>query len=122
MRTNFVGRSRVSAMTHTPASGPRAPVTVPPISFGPTLVRAPSIEMAASDGASAAAPAPTVNSAETASSCFVRIAPPSHQFGCVAPDPLRYGRRFQVLIEPADRAVDPIAHVDRVRHPMSLVG
>ena len=32
MRTNFVGSSEVSAMTQTPASGPFALVTVPPIS------------------------------------------------------------------------------------------
>jgi hypothetical protein len=32
MRTNFVGRSAVSAMTQTPASGPFGPVTTPPMS------------------------------------------------------------------------------------------
>src|SRR5688500_18658640 len=32
MRTNLVGRSDVSAMTHTPASGPAAPVTTPAMS------------------------------------------------------------------------------------------
>src|SRR4051794_11999652 len=36
MRTNLVGRSRVSAITHTPASGPFAPETVPLMSFAPT--------------------------------------------------------------------------------------
>src|SRR6188508_1906749 len=34
MRVNLVGRSVVSAMTHTPASGPLAPVTTPPMSSG----------------------------------------------------------------------------------------
>src|SRR5262249_44168968 len=33
---NFVGRSDVSAMTHTPASGPFAPATTPPMSLAPT--------------------------------------------------------------------------------------
>src|SRR5215467_6915137 len=33
---NRVGRSEVSAMTHTPASGPFAPETTPPMSFAPT--------------------------------------------------------------------------------------
>src|SRR5687768_4701471 len=32
MRTNFVGRSVVSAITQTPASGPLGPVTTPPMS------------------------------------------------------------------------------------------
>src|SRR6266481_4191322 len=32
MRANLVGRSPVSAMTHTPASGPAGPVTTPPLS------------------------------------------------------------------------------------------
>src|SRR5262249_44816414 len=32
MRTYFVGKSLVSAITQTPASGPFAPVTTPPIS------------------------------------------------------------------------------------------
>jgi hypothetical protein len=32
MRTNLVGRSAVSAMTQTPASGPDAPVTTPAMS------------------------------------------------------------------------------------------
>src|SRR2546421_8707309 len=35
MRTNFVGRSWVSAITHTPASGPFGPVTTPAMSVGP---------------------------------------------------------------------------------------
>src|SRR5689334_15815129 len=39
MRTNLVGKSRVSAMTQMPASGPLGPVTVPPMSFGPTSMR-----------------------------------------------------------------------------------
>src|SRR6266480_2422236 len=34
MRTNFVGRSWVSAITHTPASGPFGPVTTPAMSAG----------------------------------------------------------------------------------------
>src|SRR5436189_4210561 len=34
---NFVGRSLVSAMTQTPASGPFAPVTTPAMSFAPAL-------------------------------------------------------------------------------------
>src|SRR3989440_12195750 len=34
MRTNFVGRSWVSAITHTPASGPFGPVTAPAMSAG----------------------------------------------------------------------------------------
>src|SRR6476659_3863088 len=33
MRANLVGRSVVSAITHTPASGPLDPVTVPPMSL-----------------------------------------------------------------------------------------
>src|SRR5436190_1889729 len=37
MRTNLVGRSLVSAITHTPASGPFGPVTTPPISSEPTF-------------------------------------------------------------------------------------
>src|SRR5215831_3670115 len=41
MRANFVGRSSVSAMTHTPASRPFALVTVPPRSVGPTLTPPP---------------------------------------------------------------------------------
>src|SRR5438552_7420909 len=36
MRTNLVGRSCVSAITHTPASGPFGPVTTPAMSAGPT--------------------------------------------------------------------------------------
>src|SRR5207247_6791822 len=32
--TNLVGRSLVSAITHTPASGPFGPVTTPPMSSG----------------------------------------------------------------------------------------
>src|SRR3954469_7784470 len=40
MRANLVGRSVVSAMTQTPASGPLAPLTTPPISFSPTLTDA----------------------------------------------------------------------------------
>src|SRR3970282_1991595 len=32
MRANFVGKSVVSAMTHTPASGPLGPFTTPPMS------------------------------------------------------------------------------------------
>src|SRR6187455_997024 len=32
MRTNRTGKSRVSAITHTPASGPFGPVTTPPMS------------------------------------------------------------------------------------------
>src|SRR5213080_3939309 len=35
MRTNFVGRSWVSAITHTPASGPFGPVTAPAMSAAP---------------------------------------------------------------------------------------
>ena len=34
MRANLVGSSVVSAITHTPASGPFALVTVPPMSSG----------------------------------------------------------------------------------------
>src|SRR5581483_2796658 len=37
MRANLVGRSVVSAITQTPASGPLAPLTTPPMSFSPTL-------------------------------------------------------------------------------------
>src|SRR6516164_266071 len=37
MRANFVGRSVVSAMTQTPASGPFELVTTPPMSVLPTL-------------------------------------------------------------------------------------
>ena len=39
MRTNFVGRSEVSAMTQTPASGPAGPVTAPPMSSAPTCTK-----------------------------------------------------------------------------------
>src|SRR5262252_9771994 len=35
-----VGRSVVSAITHTPASGPFGPVTTPPMSVAPTLTAA----------------------------------------------------------------------------------
>src|SRR5687767_3209662 len=35
---NFVGRSEVSAITHTPASGPLAPVTTPAMSSGSIAV------------------------------------------------------------------------------------
>src|SRR3954463_5512602 len=35
---NLVGRSVVSAITHTPASGPPAPLTVPPRSAWPTVI------------------------------------------------------------------------------------
>src|SRR5438874_9823548 len=45
MRTNLVGRSVVSAMTQTPASGPCGPVTTPPMSLGSTRTAC-----AASDG------------------------------------------------------------------------
>ena len=34
----LVGRSVVSAMTQTPASGPLAPVTLPPMSLSPTCI------------------------------------------------------------------------------------
>src|ERR1700738_2370471 len=37
MRANLVGRSVVSAITQTPASGPAALTTVPPISVAPTV-------------------------------------------------------------------------------------
>src|SRR6267154_6318401 len=37
MRANLVGSSVVSAITQTPASGPAAPTTVPPISVAPTV-------------------------------------------------------------------------------------
>src|SRR5262245_61961844 len=37
MRANLVGRSLVSAITHTPASGPLVPVTTPPMSLAPTV-------------------------------------------------------------------------------------
>src|SRR6267378_1889771 len=37
MRANLVGRSVVSAITQTPASGPAAPTTVPPIAVAPTV-------------------------------------------------------------------------------------
>src|SRR5262245_34773375 len=37
MRANLVGRSLVSAITHTPASGPFDPVTTPPMSVAPTV-------------------------------------------------------------------------------------
>src|SRR5215467_4966769 len=40
MRANFVGRSVVSAMTHTPASGPLGPVTTPPMAL-PSIRTAP---------------------------------------------------------------------------------
>src|SRR5262245_57679443 len=52
----FVGRSVVSAMTHTPASGPLGPVTVPAISLPPALPSEPIwAAQAASSAASAAA-------------------------------------------------------------------
>src|SRR5882724_3544618 len=38
----FVGRSFVSAITHTPASGPFAPVTTPPMSLASTRTAAPA--------------------------------------------------------------------------------
>src|SRR5262249_45966626 len=38
---NFVGRSVVSAITHTPASGPLGPRTTPPRSLSPTVTAAP---------------------------------------------------------------------------------
>src|SRR5215475_9566995 len=37
MRANLVGSSVVSAITQTPASGPDAPTTVPPMSVAPTV-------------------------------------------------------------------------------------
>src|SRR5262245_4534475 len=37
MRANLVGRSLVSAITHTPASGPFDPVTTPPMAVEPTV-------------------------------------------------------------------------------------
>src|SRR5262245_4030010 len=40
MRANFVGRSVVSAMTHTPASGPLGPLTTPPMAL-PSIFTAP---------------------------------------------------------------------------------
>src|SRR5580765_7315014 len=40
MRANLVGRSVVSAMTHTPASGPLGPVTTPPMAL-PSIRTAP---------------------------------------------------------------------------------
>src|SRR5687768_14341252 len=42
---NFVGRSEVSAITHTPASGPLAPVTTPAMS-SPSIVVAPGVRRA----------------------------------------------------------------------------
>src|SRR6188768_1702199 len=49
MRTNRVGRSAVSAITQTPASGPRASVTTPPMSSW-------SIAIAAADWPTAVEP------------------------------------------------------------------
>src|SRR5262245_53567211 len=40
MRRNFVGRSDVSAISQTPASGPAVLVTTPPISSASTATRA----------------------------------------------------------------------------------
>src|SRR3954467_6631132 len=37
MRANLVGKSVVSAITQTPASGPLGPFTTPPMSWGPTF-------------------------------------------------------------------------------------
>src|SRR5215210_2165720 len=60
MRTNFVGRSFVSAITHTPASGPRGPVTTPPMSSGPTFTEAEVVGRAAiASATNAAMTAPT---------------------------------------------------------------
>src|SRR5688572_17653438 len=66
MRTNFVGRSFVSAMTHTPASGPFGPVTTPPMSSGPTFT-------AASDVGSAAAASVTHAAARAAMASLLRV-------------------------------------------------
>ena len=53
MRANLVGRSVVSAITQTPASGPLGPLTTPPISVSPTVTAAGDC-WALSSGAAAA--------------------------------------------------------------------
>src|SRR5882672_10913267 len=55
---NFVGRSVVSAITQTPASGPLGPVTTPPMSFAPTLPVPGVLWHAARSAARAAATTP----------------------------------------------------------------
>src|SRR5215218_1133221 len=60
MRTNFVGRSFVSAITHTPASGPFGPVTTPPMSVGPTSTASRDIGRAAATIATHAAARPPI--------------------------------------------------------------
>src|SRR5688500_13515390 len=53
---NFVGRSEVSAITHTPASGPVAPLTTPAMS-SPSIVVPPGARRALQAAQSSAEPA-----------------------------------------------------------------
>ncbi|MBA3585106.1 MAG: hypothetical protein H0W36_11375 [Gemmatimonadetes bacterium] len=68
---NFVGRSEVSAITHTPASGPLAPVTTPAMSSRSIVVSpgtscAPRVQPAQSS-----AEAATVTTAKSAFVVFI---------------------------------------------------
>src|SRR5262245_18607351 len=68
MRTNRVGSSVVSAMTHTPASGPLGPVTTPPMSSASTATVA-----AGACCRALTAPIVSAQTAATRTACIIRV-------------------------------------------------
>src|SRR6185295_15801075 len=112
MRVNFVGRSVVSAITQTPASGPLLLDTTPPNSFAPT-VGAVSALCWALDGVCIAANATTLARAMLKYRAFlVSIRPPlSGVAVSTNPDAVR-DQKTDVL---ARQRIGPELYVHRAR-------
>src|SRR5215813_1971021 len=81
MRANLVGSSVVSAITQTPASGPDAPTTVPPMSVAPTVTACWACTAVGVAFGSAIKPANIVNRASALVTNMVHLPTQNRLFG-----------------------------------------